>query len=218
MVCKISGVRTNFSYPDVRSIGLGGGSIVRRRKDGSLSIGPDSVSYQLPQKAVIFGGDVTTATDYTVLDNCKLEIGDRSPVLKAALDENLSEFKTAVKMMLERAIDTMKTSADDIPVLLVGGGAIIAPDELAGASKVVRREWSAVANAIGAATARVSGVIDTIESTDTMASSKIIEEISKGAIQRAIENGAKAETVQVVEMDHLPLQGSSFCRETGSSI
>jgi len=29
---EISGVRTNFSYPDVKSIGLGGGSIVRRRE------------------------------------------------------------------------------------------------------------------------------------------------------------------------------------------
>ncbi len=36
----------------------------------------------------------------------------------------------------------MKTSADDIPVLLVGGRAIIAPDELSRASKVVKPEWS----------------------------------------------------------------------------
>jgi N-methylhydantoinase A/oxoprolinase/acetone carboxylase beta subunit len=214
---EISGVRTNFSYPDVRSIGLGGGSIVRRREDGSLSIGPDSVGYQLPEKAITFGGNVTTATDYTVLDDCRLEIGDRSRVLKAALDSTLSEFKTALKKMLERAIDTMKTSADDIPVLLVGGGAIIAPDELAGASKVVRPEWSSVANAIGAATARVSGIIDTIESTDTMTSTEIMEEISKRAIKKAIDNGAKAETVQIVEMDHLPLQVSLPCRETAST-
>jgi N-methylhydantoinase A/oxoprolinase/acetone carboxylase beta subunit len=102
----------------------------------------------------------------------------------------------------------MKTSADDIPVLLVGGGAIIAPDELSGASRVVKPEWSGVANAIGAATARVSGIIDTIESTESKTSSQIMKEISKRAIQKAVENGAKAETVQVVEMDHLPLQVS----------
>jgi N-methylhydantoinase A/oxoprolinase/acetone carboxylase beta subunit len=199
------------SYPDVRSIGLGGGSIVRRQKDGSLSIGPDSVGYQLPQKAVIFGGEVPTATDYTVLGNSKLDIGDRTRVLGDAFDKNLSEFKAVVKKMLERAIDTMKTSADDIPVLLVGGGAIIAPDELAGASKVVKPEWSGVANAIGAATARVSGIIDTIESTDFKTPTRVLEEVSKRAIQKAIENGAKAETVQVVEMDHLPLQVSLPC-------
>lgn len=82
----------------------------------------------------------------------------------------------------------------------------MAPDELVGASKVVKPEWSGVANAIGAATARVSGIIDTIESTDTMTPTRVMEEVSKRAIQKAIENGAKAETVQVVEMDHLPLQ------------
>lgn len=82
----------------------------------------------------------------------------------------------------------------------------MAPDELVGASKVVKPEWSGVANAIGAATARVSGIIDTIESTDTMTPTRVMEDVSKRAIQKAIENGAKAETVQVVEMDHLPLQ------------
>jgi len=205
---EISGVRTNFSYPDVRSIGLGGGSIVRRQDDGGLTIGPDSLGYQLPQKAIVFGGDVATATDYTVLGEPKSDIGDRSLILKTDLEKNLSDFKAVVKKMLERAIDAMKTSAGDIPVLLVGGGAIIAPDELSGASKVVKPEWSGVANAIGAATARVSGIIDTIESTETKIPAQVMEEISKRAIQKAIENGAKAETVQVVETDHLPLQVS----------
>ena len=191
---------------------------MRRREDGSLTVGPDSVGYQLPQKAVIFGGDVPTATDYTVLGNSELDIGDRSRALGAALDKNLSEFKVVVKKMLERAIDTMKTSADDIPVLLVGGGAIMAPDDLAGASKVVKPEWSGVANAIGAATARVSGIIDTIESTETMIPTRVMEGISKRAIQNAIENGAKAETVRVVEMDHLPLQVSLGCWKQQSHI
>jgi N-methylhydantoinase A/oxoprolinase/acetone carboxylase beta subunit len=220
---EISGVRTNFSYPDVRSIGLGGGSIVRRQKDGILIIGPASVGYQLPQKAIAFGGEVATATDYTILGDSKLDIGDRSLVLKTDLKNNLSDFKAVVKKMLERAIDTMKTSAEDIPVLLVGGGAIIAPDELSGASKVVKPEWSGVANAIGAATARVSGITDTIESTETKSSAQVMEEISKRAIQKAIENGAKADTVQVVEMDHLPLQvsvlfGESACRDLTSHL
>lgn len=220
---EISGVRTNFSYPDVRSIGLGGGSIVRRQKDGILIIGPESVGYQLPQKAIAFGGEVATATDYTILGDSKLDIGDRSLVLKTDLKNNLSDFKAVVKKMLERAIDTMKTSAEDIPVLLVGGGAIIAPDELSGASKVVKPEWSGVANAIGAATARVSGITDTIESTETKSSAQVMEEISKRAIQKAIENGAKADTVQVVEMDHLPLQvsvlfGESACRDLTSHL
>ena len=205
---EISGVRTNFSYPDVRSIGLGGGSIVRRDSDGKLTVGPDSVGYRLPDEAIVFGGKTATATDYTALADPNSGIGDRSLVLGGSLDSSLSEFRSLVKKMLERTIDTMKTSADDLPVLLVGGGAVIAPDELAGASKVVRPEWSGVANAIGAATARVSGIIDTIESTESKTTAQVTEEISQLAIERAVDNGAKRETVQVVEIDHIPLQVS----------
>ncbi|CZR52674.1 related to D-amino acid hydantoin hydrolase (hydantoinase) [Phialocephala subalpina] len=203
---EISGVRTNFSYPDVRSIGLGGGSIVRKSEDGSLTIGPDSVGYLLPEKAIVFGGDVVTATDYTVLADEKSEIGERTLVVKAGLDGNVGAFKAEAKRMLERAIDNMKTSAADIPVLLVGGGAIIAPDELKGASKVIKPEWSGVANAIGAATARVSGVVDTIESTEVKSAKEVMGVVSERARKRAVENGAREETVRVVEMDHLPLQ------------
>ena len=205
---EIAGVRTNFSYPDVRSIGLGGGSIVRKQEDGRLTIGPNSVGHQLPEKSIVFGGDIATATDYTVLVDANADIGDRSLALKAGLESNLADFKCLVKKMLERAIETMKTSADDIPVLLVGGGAIIAPDELAGASRVVKPHWSGVANAIGAATARVSGVIDTIESTESKTTAQITELISNLAVEKAVENGAKRDTVQVVEVDHLPLQVS----------
>jgi hypothetical protein len=44
----------------------------------------------------------------------------------------------------------MKTTADDIPVLLVGGGAALSPDKLRGASRVIKPKYSSVANAIGA--------------------------------------------------------------------
>lgn len=46
----IGGVRTNFRMPDVMSIGLGGGSIVRVREDGRVTVGPDSVGYELEHK------------------------------------------------------------------------------------------------------------------------------------------------------------------------
>ena len=53
----IGGVRTNFRMPDVVSIGLGGGSIVREHADGSVTVGPDSVGYEITKKALVFGGD-----------------------------------------------------------------------------------------------------------------------------------------------------------------
>lgn len=203
---EISGVRTNFSYPDVRSIGLGGGSIVGRDSDGKLTVGPESVGYQIMEKAIVFGGNVPTTTDYTVLGNREVDIGDRSKVDGSSLESSLPDFKAKVKSMLESIVDTMKTSPADIPVVLVGGGAVIAPDSLIGASRVVKPNWAGVANAIGAATARVSGVVDSVESTESKARDVIMQELSQRAIDKAVANGALRETVAIAEMESFPLQ------------
>lgn len=205
---EVAGVRTNFSYPDVKSIGLGGGSIVRRDKIGKMTIGPDSVGYQIQEKAIVFGGNVPTTIDYTVLADLASDIGNRTLVVGSLLEGGVADFQATVTGMLERIIDTMKTSAKDLPVLLVGGGAVIAPNTLKGASKVIKPKWAGVANAIGAATARVSGIVDTIESTAGKTSAQVMEEISKRAIERAVTNGTRRETVQVAEQDNIPLQVS----------
>lgn len=62
----IGGVRTNFRMPDIISIGLGGGSIVYQKEDGTVTVGPDSVGYEIAKKALVFGGDTMTATDIAV--------------------------------------------------------------------------------------------------------------------------------------------------------
>jgi N-methylhydantoinase A/oxoprolinase/acetone carboxylase beta subunit/DUF917 family protein len=204
---EIAGVRTNFSYPDVRSIGLGGGSIVAKDTDGKLTVGPESVGYQIRQKALVFGGDIPTTTDYTVLGNTSVDIGDRSKVDgRESLVATLPEFQAKVKAMLEQIVDTMKTSPEPIPVVLVGGGAVIAPDTLHGASRVVKPNWSGVANAIGAATARVSGVVDSVESTESRSKDEVLEAVTKRAIDAAVASGAKRETVTIAELDSFPLQ------------
>ena len=133
---EIAGARINLLYPDVRSIGLGSGSIMGRDGDGKLTVGPGSVGYELQEKAVAFGGDVPTATDYTVLGSKDVGIGDRSRAEGSELEASFPEFRAGLKAMLEQIVDTMKTSPEDTPVVLVGGGAGIAPDSLAGASRV----------------------------------------------------------------------------------
>ena len=202
----LSGVRMNFSCPDIKSIGLGGGSIVR--KDNGLSVGPDSVGYKLQEDAMVFGGKVLTTTDCTVLANQDIKIGDSELVKGALSEDELRKYEEVVRHKLEKVIDTMKTSPEDIPVLLVGGGAIIAPDELKGASKVMKPQWSQVANAIGAAIARVSAVVDTVKSTESKTTSDLLEEISQEAIERTVVAGAARSSVKIVEKETLPLQVS----------
>ncbi|RYP55742.1 hypothetical protein DL770_010888 [Monosporascus sp. CRB-9-2] len=200
---SLAGVRMNFPCPDIKSIALGGGSIVRGGEP--MTVGPDSVGYNLTKEAIVFGGEILTATDCTVLGDPTLEIGNRELVRRALNYEGVAKFHNIVKQKLEKVIDTMKTSPEDLPVVLVGGGAIIAPEELGGASRVLKPQWSEVANAIGAATARVSAVVDTVESTEAKTTKELLDGICQEAVERTVISGASRDSVRVVEIETLPL-------------
>ncbi|KAF2014102.1 hypothetical protein BU24DRAFT_441757 [Aaosphaeria arxii CBS 175.79] len=201
---ELSGVRMNFNYPDVKSIGLGGGSLVRKI-DGRLTVGPESVGYKLSEKALVFNGDTATATDYTVAGSGDISIGDVEKVRGILVQQDVKDYQKEIKRMIEAVIDSMKTSPEDIPVLLVGGGAVIAPDALKGASCVIKPQWSGVANAIGAAMARVSTVIDTVKSTENLSTKELVANISEEVKQKTIKAGATEASIEIVEIETFPL-------------
>jgi N-methylhydantoinase A/oxoprolinase/acetone carboxylase beta subunit len=99
----------------------------------------------------------------------------------------------------------MKTSADPVPVILVGGGSILLPDKLKGASEVIRPKHFGVANAIGAAIAQVSGQVERVFSLDELGREKTLELAKKMAIDEAIKAGANPETIEIVDMEDVPL-------------
>lgn len=204
---QLAGVRMNFPYPDVKSIGLGGGSIVR--KGDAMTVGPDSVGYGLTKEALAFGGSTLTATDCAVVSNLGLDIGTRGLVDGKLKSEEAEQFKTVVRRKLETIVDKMKTSPEDLPVILVGGGAVIAPNALAGASSVIKPRWSEVANAVGTAIARVSAVVDTVRSTESKSSQQVVEELKGEALEKAVQAGAEPSSVAIAEVDVLPLSVSS---------
>ena len=191
--------RKSVPILDLVSIGLGGGTIIRIKDNGDFTIGPDSVGYRLPEKALIFGGDTLTATDVAVALG-KAELGDLSKV--AHLDRTLLE-RVYAKMveMVEEAIDKMKTSADPIPVILVGGGSILLPTELEGASEVIRPEHSGVANAIGSAISQVSGQIEKIYLLDEVGRENALE----AAKEEAVTAGANKDSLVIVDIEDVPL-------------
>lgn len=204
LAVEIGGVRTNFRMPDLISVGLGGGTIIRIAEDSeTFTIGPDSVGYQLPEKALIYGGDTLTATDIVVALK-KAALGDPEKV--AHLNQTLLQ-KIYDKMVekVEEAIDKIKTEANDMPVILVGGGNILLPDKLKGASVVKRPEHAGVANAIGASIAQVSGQVEKIFMLDRLGREETIEQAKALAKKNAIEAGANPDDLSIVDIEDVPL-------------
>lgn len=199
----IGGVRTNFRMPDVVSIGLGGGSIVREHADGSVTVGPDSVGYEITKKALVFGGDVLTATDIAVRLGM-VELGDASKV--AHIPEELAKKALAtIGTLVEDAIDSMKVSSADSDVILVGGGSIVLPEKLAGAAAVVKPDHFGCANAIGSAISKVSGTFEKLINYDEIPRDKALEQAKAEAVDLAVAAGAIRETVEIIEVEDVPL-------------
>ena len=197
----VGGVRTNFRMPDIIALGLGGGSLIHGGEP--LTVGPDSLGYRLREQSLVFGGNTLTATDIAVAAG-QADIGERSrldgvsrEVIEAAVD--------AIHDKIEVGVDRMKTSAAPVPLILVGGGAILVSRPIAGTDRVITPEHAAVANAIGAAIAQIGGEIDRIFSYEALGREKALEIAGQEAKAKAIEAGARPDTVEVVELDELPL-------------
>lgn len=199
---NIGGVNTNFRMPDILSIGLGGGTRIRQANQ-QVAIGPDSVGYEITKKAMLFGGDELTASDIvTRLGRAFEEHQENVAQLPLEFCEQVFGDLTN---MLEDAIDQMKTSSQDVPLILSGGGSIIVADTLKGVSEVIRPDHYAAANAIGAALGQVSGEIEKIYSLEQKSRTEVIEEAKKAAVHEAVKAGANEHTVSIVTVEDIPL-------------
>jgi N-methylhydantoinase A/oxoprolinase/acetone carboxylase beta subunit len=200
LAVSIGGVRTNFRMPDTLSIGLGGGSIIIA---DPVKVGPQSVGYELTSKAKVFGGDILTATDIVVAAG-NADVGDASKV--AGLDKRLlSAVEDRIEEMVNVAVDRMKTSAVAVPVIIVGGGSILIQRPVAGASEILKPNHFAVANAIGAAIAQIGGETDRIFSLAEMSRDEALAQAKQEATDRATAAGADVNSVEIVEVEEVPL-------------
>lgn len=197
----IGGVKTRLAMPQVESIGLGGGSIVRIFGD-EVTVGPDSVGNDL-SKSIVGGGEILTTGDIAIgeqLDtNTEIfSIGDPERARGKVSAGVGAKYKREILRLVEKVVDRMKTSPEDIPVLLVGGGSFILPDKIKGASQVWRPEYYQVANAIGAAIGKISAVAQAFGKNDDKTS--IVEKLTLEAKEKALENGALEESIIVVDI------------------
>ena len=106
---------------------------------------------------------------------------------------------------LASIIDRLKLSAADVPVILVGGGSILVGDSLDGASEEIRPKHGEVANAIGAAMAQVGRQVEKVYSLAEYGREQALEAARLEAESKAVAAGADPKTLQIVELEEVPL-------------
>ena len=197
---EIGGVLTNFRMPDVLAIGLGGGSHVEEQGN---KLGPLSVGHELTKKARCFAGEILTATDIACSAG-HIDFG-RADLL-ADIDTTVIDTAMATMFdMYSGVVDRMKTSPDPLPLIAVGGGSFLIPDDLPGITEVIRPDYADVANAVGAAIGKIGAEAEIVYSRGDQGRSTAHDEVRRQAIKRAIAAGAEEATIEITEVDEIPI-------------
>lgn len=199
---EVGGVTTNFRMPDLVSVALGGGTIVRRA-GADVRLGPDSVGYEITRRALCFGGDTVTMTDVALAHGMPFRA---EGALRPSLEPDLVAWSLdRAREILAIALDRMRLSVDPVPVIAVGGGSFLVPDDLPGAAEVLRPPHHEVANAVGAAIAEVSGEIDQVFQPAGRSRASLLAEAREAARDQAVRAGALASTVRDVDVEEFQL-------------
>ena len=197
---EIGGVLTNFRMPDVLAIGLGGGSHVEEQGN---KLGPLSVGRELTKKARCFAGEILTATDIACAAG-QIHFG-RTELLTDIDATLVDTVMSTIFGMYGGAVDRMKTNPDPLPLVAVGGGSFLIPDDLPGITEVIRPDHADVANAVGAAIGKIGAEAETVYSRGGQGRSAAHDEVRRQAIERAIAAGAAAASIEITEVDEIPI-------------
>ncbi len=204
---EVGGVRTNFRMPDLISIGLGGGTVVRDARAGNgsaLAIGPDSVGYAVATEALCVGGSTLTLSDVSLVAGRLDGFGDRDLMghLEPGLVRDaLSWVDDQVSIMSDR----MKSSRAEIPLLAVGGGAHLIAERVPGISEVLRPQNYSVANAYGACIAEASGTVDRVYSYDRSSREECLDDAKELAANAAVRSGAHPDRIRITTVTEVPM-------------
>ncbi|KAL2281723.1 hypothetical protein FJTKL_11403 [Diaporthe vaccinii] len=193
---KVAGVKTNFSMPDVHSIALGAGSVIRNH-ESQVSVGPDSVALEESTKALHSGGPFFTAGDLKHLQPDELH-------QQGIAFETIDSAKRVIQRLIQDSVTASKTKVEDATVLLVGGGSFILPDRIEGTDSVVRPPFYQVANAVGAAIGKISSTFDKLIKPGDRNVRDIVEDGKRQAIVMCEQAGGDPSDVEIVDLETIP--------------
>jgi N-methylhydantoinase A/oxoprolinase/acetone carboxylase beta subunit len=192
---SVGGIPLNFRMPDVMSLPIGGGSVVKK-KDNVFTFGPDSLGSKLFEQGCLFGGQTLTLTDAA----CKAGLfsipafdSQRVPLSHKEAEIIMED----VISKIQAAIHVMRGSRKDLPILAVGGGAYF----LQGLADAIPKE-SGVANAYGASLAEISYTVDTVVSLQNREQS--LANLSEEALKGAKAKGAGETSLRIVDVQVIP--------------
>jgi N-methylhydantoinase A/oxoprolinase/acetone carboxylase beta subunit len=110
-----------------------------------------------------------------------------------------------MRLLLDMNVERMKTEAADLPLLVVGGGAILVDWPVQSVSDVLRPEFSSVANAVGAAIAQVSGEVERVVTLNETNRRTVLDDARQEAKDKTISAGATAASVEIIEVEQVPI-------------
>lgn len=210
---NIGGVKTNIRCPDLLSIALGGGTIVKHQQDEVSALGPESVGYNLVRLGKSFGGPLLTVHDVAVakgrllqkLDVFKTDFATQPDKVKALSRKLVDNAWDAIKTTVEEAIDKMKTTAEPVPAIFIGGGAMVVPkEELAGVSEVLTPDHFEVGGAVGTTIAEIGAYAEGVVDLEREDRDDAIARVTEQAKDNAQSAGAIRETVEVMDVEEIP--------------
>lgn len=209
----IGGVQTSFRMPDLVSVAIGGGTIVHGTA-AAPQLGPASVGYRISELGLAFGGGTPTLTDAAVAGG-RASVGHTSPAAWPLAERKLlAAALETCDLRIAEALDLVSLGKTRLPVVAVGGGAVLLPDAIEGGADVLRPDHGNVANAVGAAIAMVSGRWEAIAPADFRLG-EALEEAREMAKGRAIQAGAAPDLIEIVEVNQIPL---SYLAEPSTRI
>ena len=170
--------------------------------ENGIEVGPRSVGYKITSEAKVFGGATLTTTDIVVAAG-KVDLGDKSLVADVTPDL-IARAEARMAEMLEDSVERSRLSPDPLPVIVVGGGSILTDKPIAGL-ELVKPDHFAVANAVGAAIAQVSGEVDRVYTLAEISRDEALADAKKRAEDAAVAAGAARDTLEIVDVEDVPL-------------
>jgi N-methylhydantoinase A/oxoprolinase/acetone carboxylase beta subunit len=110
-----------------------------------------------------------------------------------------------VDEQVQTLCDRMKASHADVPLIAVGGGSHLVPDQVEGVSAVIKPPHFAVANAYGAAIAEASGEVDRVYRYDSSSREACLADAKQLAIENAVRAGADPGQVRITAVAEIPM-------------